>query len=105
MKQAETVELVAGDFSHAERRRLAEEISLEVDVAERAGFEQVVVGFDFFGQETHGVGVGAWLRAMAIGDGGASRRIASAEVDLEEFYKWNERLPFGMADVIVESQR
>ena len=42
---------------------------------------------------------------MAIGDGGARRRIAAAEVDLEKFYEGEERLPLGMADVIVERER
>ena len=42
---------------------------------------------------------------MAIGDGGARRGIAAAEVDLEKFYEREERLPFGVADIVVERER
>lgn len=81
--------------------------SLEVSVAERASFKEVVVGLDFFGEQAHtvAIGFGTGLRAVAIGDGGARRRVAGAEVDFEEFCEGQERLPFGMADVIVERER
>ena len=56
VEEAEAVELVARDFAGAERGGLAEEISLEKGVAEGAGFEEIVVGFDFFGEQAHAVG-------------------------------------------------
>ena len=104
MKQAQAIELVGRDFAGAERRGLAEEISLEKGVAERARFEQIVVGFDFFGEQAHAV-AGIVFRAMAIGDGGAHRRIAGAEVDLEKFHEREQRLPLGVAGVVVERER
>ena len=63
-----------------------------------ASFGEVLLGFDFFGEERQ------FAVVIGLGDAGAALGIEQLEIDFEELGKIDERKELGLADKIVESQ-
>ncbi len=97
-EEMEIVEFVSGDFARAEDGWFAEEITLEKGIAERAGFVELGLRFDFFGEELKAIAF------VAADDVGAQVAVGGAEIHFQEFHEREKHLPFGVADVVVERQ-
>src|SRR6202030_1486188 len=81
-----------------EHRWFAEEITLEKGITESAGFVELGLRFDFFGEE---------LKAMAFvaaDDVGTHVAVGGTEINLQEFHEREKHVPLGVADVVVERQ-
>jgi hypothetical protein len=95
-EEVEIIEYVSGDFARAEYRWFAEEITLEIGIAQRAGFVELGLCFDFFGEEPKAIALGA------ADDVGAQVAVGGTEINFQEFHEREKHLPFGVADVVGE---
>ena len=90
-------EVVAGDVAGLDHRGFAEEVALEIAVAEVAGLVEIALRFHFFGQQG---GAGKLLR-----DARAAVSVEQGEIDLEVAGEVDQRLQFVVAQEIVESEQ
>ena len=96
--ELELDEFVAGDVASFEHGGLAKEIALEIGIAEIAGFVEVTLGFDFFGEERDAIA------GELFGNALAAVGVKEGEINLEIVGEIDERAQGGIAKKIVEGE-
>lgn len=98
VEEFEVQEFVGGEGAGFEHGRLAEEVALKIGEAEMVSLGELVLGFDFFGEE------GETVVRVFGGKALAAVLVEKLEIDLEEMHEFDEWLEGGLVDEIIEGE-